>query len=262
MRWFLALWFALSAVAATAQPVSPNATNQPLGFGAKRYGPNVQPTVVTGGGATTWDPAHNSGITLSGGNLTAIAPDSTGRSVRTTTSRSGTTGGGKFYFEIKCLNTSTDYVAQLATGLASSSLTAGFGQTGDLTTYGFVMSNNISAQGMIVTHNGVNTNGSAAACQNNDDVLGFALDLSNNLLWVANLTYQGTSPPTWNAQSLAQQNPGTTTGGIPLTDYGSFPNVFIMFGVQAPAGATLNTTGTGGTPFILTTLPSGFAAWN
>ena len=157
---------------------------------------------VAGGAATTTlDPSHlGTGITLSGGNLTASSPVSaTGLNYQPAHSVA-THSSGKFYYEVT-ITTSGGANATCA-GLATSSLSTICGFDGNLsggvfdTSSGFfVNSTSLGATPSIpVTH-----------------IMGVATDFTGHLFWVRDTA----SPTVWNAGGTAL--PDTGVGGYSIS---------------------------------------------
>jgi hypothetical protein len=141
---------------------------------------------------TTWNPADQVQTTLSGGNLVATSANVGG--VRSVFSAATT---GKYYWEITFTggvpNSSLIGVAPASTNLATVNGTGLVSVVGN----GAVYINSTSASG---TNIGAFTAGA---------VLGFALDLAANLLWI-----RPGPASNWNGSGTA--NPATGVGGISL----------------------------------------------
>lgn len=179
---------------------------------------------------TTWNPSDKSSeITLSGGDLTATADDEAG-SVRSTTSKST----GKHYFELTALN---DDASNSGAGVLTASSSINDGPLDWNPGAGYFFDGNIVVDG------------NEAANATNwmiGDVLGVALDLTNNLIYFSiNGVYQ------------AGGNPAAGTGGISITP-GTY---FAGFGKSSNSGSCAVTVNFGGTSFN-TPPPTGYLAWD
>ena len=88
--------------------------------------------------------------------------------------------------------------------------------------------------------------------------LGIAVDFTAKKVWWWNPQLRQ-----WNGDILANQNPGTSTGGLSFTATGPFFPEWATCTVAGCAGAThpQTTINTGATAFTWT-LPSGYSSWN
>lgn len=184
--------------------------------------------MLAGGAAvfSAWNPSDLINITLSNGNKTATTATANG-AVRGVASRSS----GKFYFEI----TGTSVVAIYYIGIASSTHVLSTTLGGDTVSAAY------RNAGDIVYNNASFV---AAATFTNGDVIGFAIDVTNHLMYCS-------KNGTWQNSAV----PSSGTGGVDyITTAPVFPSYYDGF---ASDSATLNT---GATAFAYTP-PSGFSAW-
>ena len=153
---------------------------------------DITPFAVT---PTTWNPADLQAITLSGGNLIASSTNNGGaRSVYGAPAASG-----KWYFEITC-TTQQQFID--ACGLANSTQSLYDGGA-----YNHAVVVQAGAGNIYVNAAGV---GSIGAGYSSGAVLGFAFDLTANLIWVRR------SPSgNWNGSGTA--NPATAAGGLSIS---------------------------------------------
>jgi hypothetical protein len=190
---------------------------------------DVPDAAIPAGPPTTWNPADLSGMTLSGGNLTAAGGNFTG--VRATKGLSS----GKYYFEITVTTTPSGYV-----GLARS--------TADLTSGGTTGAVGVTSAGGVEV-NGITSTGISIGSIGGQ-VVGIAVDLSSNLIWFRN----GASG-NWNGNSA--NNPATGTGGASISAIAGtlFPWFISVF------GGTQTVTANFGASAFSGAVPSGFTAW-
>jgi hypothetical protein len=209
-------------VAVYAKVKSTNAINT----GAESAASNsVTPAAAGGGGTfTTLNPADAaSGITLSGGNLTAAGTSGL-KSVRGIAGKST----GKWYYEAKI---TVGTVAVIGSGQSDAVLTTFPGANSN--GYGYY---SLGAQYY------ANTNYSPQASYTTNDVIGVALDLDNyTIQYYKNNVAQGTAK-TLQETTVAAWIPGT-----------------VMFPMIAPNASTI-VANFGGTAFAYTP-PTGFAGW-
>jgi len=178
--------------------------------------------------------------------MNSVITNSTGASIGA--SRSTTTTGAapaQAYFEVK-----------LGTGISSANTMVGIANSSEsLTNFVGVDLNGIGWEwnnGNININNAhTNTNFVTGVA---NDVIGFAVDFTNQKLWVKNITHNGG----WNNDVIANQNPATNTGGYSIAGLNAGP-YFIMADVGAVNGESLSLN-TGPT-FNISTPPSGFTAW-
>lgn len=185
---------------------------------------------------TTWNPSDkSSNITLSGGNLIATHSTTSVGGVRSTSSYST----GKWYWEI-----TLGPVSDLVIGLANS-------------TYSLSTSDNVGADlnsvGWYPYFNDVIVNDAILAtiqAGTQNDVIGFAWDADNKLLWIR------TNAGNWNNSGTA--NPATSTGGLSLSSLHAGPFFIVLGSDKSGDAGTLNV---GATSFA-NAAPSGFTAWD
>lgn len=192
-----------------------------------------------GVGATSWNPADQSGMTLTGSNL--IATSAAGHSnVRSTTSQTT----GKVCWEVVATTITGDWDAGLSN--ATYSITGLLG--GDGNGIGFDP-NTGAPQGVFYNNATLSTGPGVSPNGEKED---FCADLDAHLFWVTNATQRGNGF-TWNNSATA--NPATGTGGLAFT--GMPCPCFITFNdTQAGGVATLNAVGP-----LAVALPSGFSFW-
>jgi hypothetical protein len=218
--------------------------------------------------STTWDPGNvSTHVTLSGGNL--VATRTTGNASNysmafSTTSKSS----GKQYFEI-----TVTHPSDADTGWGFGLINAGMaldGSGGDFyvgaQSAGGTGSNSIgvlendAATSYYQKNHGALTQNPGWQQVNNPptgDVIGLAVDIPNNLVWVQDCTLGGG----WNVGTTGTQNPSTGQGGVSsssVTNAAVFIGVSLYYTSSAVASATLNT---GGSAFTCTQ-PTGFTAWD
>jgi hypothetical protein len=195
-----------------------------------------------GVGGTTWNANDKSAnITLSTDLLTASDGAAGRDGVRSNTSQSG----GKQYWEIKATTESADWAAGLSNASFANTLGAGLGGDGN----GIGFYNTSPAQAIYYNAVALSTGSMAGAT---GDVIYFAADIPNHLLWVSSPVMRASSVP-WNNSGSA--NPATGVGGLSFS--GLTCPCFITFNTQeTPSQATIN----GGGPFV-GTVPTGFTAW-
>jgi len=178
--------------------------------------------------------------------MNSVLTNSTGASIGA--SRSTTSSGAapaQAYFEVK-----------LGTGISSANTMVGIANSSEsLTNFVGVDLNGIGWEwnnGNIFINNAhTNTNFVTGVA---NDVIGFAVDFTNQKLWVKNVTHSGG----WNNDIIANQNPATNTGGYSIAGLNAGP-YFITADVGAVNGESLSLN-TGPT-FNIVTPPSGFTAW-
>lgn len=94
------------------------------------------------------------------------------------------------------------------------------------------------------------------ALPSNGDIIGIAVDLTNGLIWIRNVTV---APSTWYGSNTAAADPATGTNGFSFTPFGAagvFPAWASNQNGSTNEGATLNAHG----PFGAAA-PTGFGPW-
>lgn len=184
----------------------------------------------------TWSTTDKwSGITLSGGNLTATYSSQGG--VRATDKQIS----GKYYFEITATNFSG---STTAVGIATS--TQGVTGTDGPT--------NVNARTVVAVTNAVYidgvTQGNLLGAISNGTLICVAVDLDNKFLW-----FRLGAAGNWNGN--AGYNPATPSGGLSIahftTAYAAYPYAFLQ-----ASGATI--TANFGDSAFTGTVPSGFTS--
>lgn len=193
--------------------------------------------LTTDSAATTWNPSDKSAsITLSGGNLVATNPGSTGwRGVRSIASHST----GKYY----CETTATVAVTNELFGIgnASGSFTSYLGDTGN-NDMGW------AAGGPIYRNTG---NTGSIQTFTTGSVRCMAVDMDNLKIWFR------TDGGNWNNDVIGNQNPATNTGGRSFSALNAGPWFVQCNQFDANAVVTANF---GGSAYAQTP-PSGFGNW-
>lgn len=178
----------------------------------------------------TWNPSDkHASVTLSNGNLTAVA-SSSGQAVRATVGKSS----GKWYFEVTVNSAKTFGTVGVATASASLSTWVG----GDAYGYGIATS---------FAYNNGSSNALTQFAVTDGDVIGVAVDLDNGEVW-----FRENGAGSWA---------GTSSGnGDPVTR--AYPRFSGLSGTFYPACAP---AGSGGQHTINATLlytpPTGFSIW-
>lgn len=199
---------------------------------------------VQGSGVTTvtWNGSDQIGITLSNGNLTATYNDTGSRGgIRATTSFST----GKLYYELQL-----NFSASSNMGGTWASGTKNFATTflgGDTLSTGAYRDNSIYFNSGSL--------GSYITTVATGDWIGIALDLTNNKIWIMDITQGGG----WNNAPIGSQNPATNTGGGSLTGLTGLP-WFPAAAFDAVATGTYSVTANFGGSAFLGSVPSGFVA--
>lgn len=183
---------------------------------------------------TTWNPADKgSGITLSGGNLTATMT-ANNNMVRGVAGKSV----GKWYFEAR--GATLNNTSQFNVGIANSSAALSGNDLGEDTGgYGY------RANGTMNNNNGTLSPAPAAYAESNWVCVAF--DGDNNKLWVRN------GSGNWNNQVIGSQNPATNTGGYAIAEGTFFPAFSGNSGDVCVANF--------GASAFTQTPPAGFAGW-
>lgn len=185
---------------------------------------------------TTWNPADQTGIDFSGGNLVASGHSFNFNGMRSTTSKSS----GVQYFEVTCNGSFSDSRSCIGFGLSTATLgqTNANGNAGGINEAG----TNIQVAGFDPR------TVSLGAFPNK--TYGVVLDIDSKKYW---FTGDGI---TWNTGGT--DNPSTGLGGATWTTQLAGP-IFIM-GSIIDAGATM-TLNTGASAFAYS-LPVGATAWD
>lgn len=240
-------WFSFGNLAGQQPDGTLNADNSNKA-GQQTYWNTLLYTTCSGGGpnpgigGTTWNPSDKSAaIVLSNGNLTATdTVTANSNSVRSSTSQSA----GKVYWEITATQSSTDWAAGVANSTFPLTISSGLGAEGN----GVGFYNVSPTQAIYYNGSALSTGVSAGAT---GDIIYFAADLTNHLLWVSSKVMRDAATP-WNNSGSA--NPATSTGGINFA--GLTCPCYIVFNSEESSAATINAGG----PFA-GTVPSGFAAF-
>ncbi len=190
-------------------------------------------------GFTAFDPATKSAtVTLSSGNLVATSG--------TTAADTGAMGiaadaesSGKTYYE---MTVGAGFFGDYGFGIGTTSST--YVNLGNNATIGAV----VFASGSLYI-NGSNTGGIGTTGFHLGDVIGIAVDFTNHLVWMKNIT-QGTN---WNNSGTA--DPATGVGGRTIAS-GSYVPV-IIFAASTPG--QVGTANFGGSTFT-GSVPAGFAS--
>lgn len=185
---------------------------------------------------TTWNPADDLNVTLSGANLVATAQNSAG-GVRSILSVST----GKCYWEF----TGTAFWGgfAIAGGVANASANLGTVQATPTNAAW------VSGQGGILV-NSTTPSGNLGG-QSTGAVIGVALDLTNKMIW-----FRNAPSGNWNGSGTA--NPATNTGGFSISAIAGLP----LYGLMTMAGGLQNaaiTANFGDTAFT-GAVPAGFTS--
>jgi len=180
--------------------------------------------------------------TLSNGNLTAVKTGTSGDSGVRSTAQKDT---GKHYFEVTCttINTNGDCVGIVtAAGTYANVVTSG-------TNCGVVYKFNGAIWG-----NNANS-GRTLGTLANGDIIGVAVDLDNNKIWV-----RKAPSGNWNGQVIGSQDPANNVGGVSISSY-SATTLSPLMGFGAGTTGSTVTANFGASAFS-GTVPSGFnAGW-
>lgn len=193
-------------------------------------------------GSTTWNPADESNVTLSGSNLVATTSSAVG-GVRTNTSYSS----GNYCGQI----TATTITMNWTAGIANSSfnLAGAVDLGGDINGIGLDM-NSAGAPQAIYFNNISQSTGSTQST--NGDAVMICANFTSQLFWVSSAVMRTATTP-WNNSGTA--NPGTGVGGISFA--GLTCPCFLIFQDEDAGGvATLQAA-----PTFALSLPTGFSAW-
>ena len=172
--------------------------------------------------------------------------NSTGASIGASLSTTNSSAApAQSYFEIT-----------LGSGISSANTLVGIGNASvSLTNFPGVDLNSVGWQwntgNIFINNTHSNTNFVTGVA---NDVIAFAVDFTNNKLWVKNVTHSGG----WNNDVIANQNPATNTGGYDISGLSGGP-YFIMASVGAVNGEKL--TLNAGTSAFIGGFPTGFTAW-
>ncbi len=196
-------------------------------------------------GVVTWNPSDESSMTLSNGNLTATGTTSAGSvvaGVRADVSASSGLG----YFEVTMGTLSNN---NTGIGIANSSW--------PLTTEGALSADSLNAIAIGgIWINGTNENSNWGGITSSG-TFGIAIDFTNKLFWIAKIS-GGVVSGNWNGQSGA--DPVAEVHGVSFSSitgpwFPSFSSVHASSGEAATANF-------GATSFALSTLPTGYQAFN
>lgn len=194
----------------------------------------------------TFNPADQSGMTLSNGNLTATASPFSPTSVRSTTSYTT----AKVCFEAVANTIGPFWTLGVADATFNLANPGGVGV--DTHAIGTDVNNAGALQGSFYNNTVLGAVGAAASPSGEAVTICVSLSPGANAYWVSTATMRAASHP-WNNSGTA--NPATNTGGLAFNSI-SCP-CFIIFNEGNEAGvATLNATG----PFVTGT-PAGFSPW-
>lgn len=189
---------------------------------------------------TTWNPADETGIDFSGGNLVATGHSFSGNGVRSTNPKS-LTGSDRVYFEITCNSSFSDARSLLGVGDDSSVLGVlppAFHQV------------TLNEPGTNVSVSGSGT--SVSLGDFNGRTFGVAVDIGNQKFWITSDGF------TWNAGGTADPSTGLGAAVWATTDLNG-SNLYIMATiVDTGSSMTLNT----GNSTFAYTVPTRFAAWD
>lgn len=204
-------------------------------FGATTFKGNVPSGFSAWGGSTTFDGTATN-ATLTNGNLTAAHSNSTTNSgARSTDQRSS----GKYYFEVT--------VTAIGVGDAIGLLTAAGTYTNLVT--------NATNCGAVYSGGKIFGNGSDSGKTIGSFVapyiLGIAVDLDNEKIWVRGFRWNGTTT----------HNPATNTGGASISSYsGTTVSPVVGFGGSGTASGDNFTANFGQSSYVMG-LPAGFSNW-
>ena len=188
---------------------------------------------------TTWSTTDKtSGITLSGGNLTAAWGGSGTQNIRSADRQVS----GKYYWELIPAGTLSNH----AVGVANAGTLANFSATNSATSVGAVWVNNTGT----VHSDGTLVGGVTGALAAGTAVC-IALDLNAGLVW-----FRNSPAANWNGSATA--NPATGAGGLVTPFKGLFAAYPIVLWTGGAAGAS-ETANFGDTAFT-GTVPSGFTS--
>jgi hypothetical protein len=191
-------------------------------------------------GPTTWDPAYKAAtIALTNGNLTATGSGSTYQVTRSTTSHAG----GKVYWEI----TLTTQTSTLRNGAGNANVLTSTTIAAVLDAFGFG-----NTQQTRLNSSNLNSGSTASS---SGDVISFAFDITNKLLWVSSPVMRAASTP-WNNSGTS--NPSTNTLGASLAGLNPGP-YYAMADLFEAGGSVI--ANFGASAFTIA-VPTGFTAWN
>ena len=187
------------------------------------------------------------GITLSNGNLTATSTKAGWQSARGTVSHQS----GKYYAEAT-INT---LAGAVAFGVCNAAQ-LGSAELGS-DTNGMALYTTAGGGSAGIEYNGGSAQ-SVGTAPAQGAVLGIAIDLNAKLAWFYNPVTQQ-----WNGDVIANQNPATGLGGLPLSQIAvpSGSAVPVYLGVSLDAATDAVTINAGGVNFV-NPVPSGFVEWN
>lgn len=207
------------------------------------------PSITITGSTSTFDPANKSAnITLSGGNLTASnATSSSWSSVASTTSHSS----GKYYFEMQ----------PTAMGNGGNGQMLGFGSAlpgaypgSNATSYGYQCHSNPTTSDSYYNGSSAGTNRYRYCSVN--DVMGFAIDLTAQKVWIQNCT----AATGWNVGTGGTQDPASGAGGLSIS--GISGSIFALWGGDGSSTTSTVVFNPSGLSGNTCTIPSGFNQWN
>lgn len=209
---------------------------------------------------TTWDPNYKlPTTTLTNGNLTVTPTANIHQLTRSTTTKSS----GQFYFEYLLTMIFSSFtgvgICNAAEPVNPLGIPGGLnGGVADFNAIGFYSADNqaIYFGGVQVSVGPTNPQMSAEATGSRiGDVIGIAVDFTNQLFWVTSPAMVLAGMP-WNNSTTA--DPATGTGGISLSALNAGP--YYVFYTDTAAGA-VTTINFGQTAFTKP-IPTGFIGWD
>jgi len=203
------------------------------------------------GAAAVWDNS-NGYFTLSGGNLIATrdtAPTSTYRTLRSTTSHRG----GRLYFELVVGGyADNEWMGGIVNSNASLATYLGGDALGNQDSFG-AASNIAGGYNSYFSFNSTPTTNQWVTPANTD-VIGFAVDANNGLIWV------NKNNGAWNIAAGGTQDPATGQGGFLVSGLTTSPFYIAFCGadITTPQVATLHASAAS----LAASPPSGFTVWD
>lgn len=153
------------------------------------------------------------------------------------------------YWEVTVGTTTTDIALGLANASFTLSLVSGLG--GDNNGLGFYCVS--PTQALFLNQVELGAQGSSAS--SNGEVISFACDFTNQLIWISDSVMRTASTP-WNSSGTA--NPSTSTNGVSIATMAAGP-YYACFNDDTSGGVcTINF----GLSSFSQSIPTGFTAWD